>query len=508
MNRHRCLALPLSALFLLLAACGPSEKPAGLLPEKERAPQFDRVSEFLDLGGVFYAYVDLTEETEKLATLLDEIVAEARSASADMPPVPLDFGKLFAVTGLAGMDAVGLSSRETGDGFFHNRSILFFPEGASGLFAVFGDRPRPFAALEMAPAGADFVYEANYRPVVLRDTLVEAAEALGGPFGRGTLVQQLDAERPVLGNRSINGIIEGLGDRMFVIVEFVDENEVPLDDRATFPEPRALLAVDGATTLLASLRPAVEKRDDLRWKDTADGFEIRSTESPPPPYGFLEPVLVADTAEDRVFLATSPAFLEACRQGGGLRDSDAFREAANLLPPEGVSLAYAAPGLVEPIRDLISRNWEEGQPGAPDFGNLLDLVLPALPKPVASVTTVGPEGLYTASNRNTSHRATMANFAVQPVAIAAAMAIPAFQKVRGNAREKTVLNNLRRIASGGQQHLLESGDPQVAYPELVGEYFPPLQPVAGEDYSDLVVRANGGTLRVTLANGEAVEYEY
>jgi len=91
--------------------------------------------------------------------------------------------------------------------------------------------------------------------------------------------------------------------------------------------------------------------------------------------------------------------------------------------------------------------------------------------------------------------------------IGSATAIPAFENVRSTSQEKTVLNNLRMIASAGQQYLLENGVESVKYDDLVGDYFHPVQPVLGEDYSQLTVRFRG-TLSVELHDGRIVEYQY
>ena len=147
--------LLLFPLLTLLAACSRDE-PAGLLPENERAPQFDRASEFLDLGGVFYGYMDLTDQAESLGEVLNEIARSAMAMAPDQtPPVPLDFVKALEASGFAGLEAIGMSSRVIDEDMFHNRSIFYFPEGPEGFFRFFGDTSLPFDALRFAPEGTD-----------------------------------------------------------------------------------------------------------------------------------------------------------------------------------------------------------------------------------------------------------------------------------------------------------------------------------------------------------------
>ena len=93
------------------------------------------------------------------------------------------------------------------------------------------------------------------------------------------------------------------------------------------------------------------------------------------------------------------------------------------------------------------------------------------------------------------------------IGLLAAMAIPAFQRVRENSQNKTIVNNLRQVASGGQQYLLEYGVTSVDYSSLVGTYFPSIATVAGESYTGLAV-TNSGTLSVTKTDGVSIIYTY
>ncbi|MEO0796386.1 MAG: hypothetical protein AAFX93_14545 [Verrucomicrobiota bacterium] len=73
--------------------------------------------------------------------------------------------------------------------------------------------------------------------------------------------------------------------------------------------------------------------------------------------------------------------------------------------------------------------------------------------------------------------------------------------------EKAVTNNLRQIASAGQQYILEEGVASVNYSQLVGEYIY-IEPVNGERYENIVINEDGGTIRVTTADGKVVEFTY
>ena len=66
----------------------------------------------------------------------------------------------------------------------------------------------------------------------------------------------------------------------------------------------------------------------------------------------------------------------------------------------------------------------------------------------------------------------------------AAMAIPAFQKVRTSSQDKAVLNNARQLAAAADQYFLENGVTTAASISLIGatNYVKAVNTVARETY--------------------------
>ena len=54
------------------------------------------------------------------------------------------------------------------------------------------------------------------------------------------------------------------------------------------------------------------------------------------------------------------------------------------------------------------------------------------------------------------------------IGLLAAMAIPAFQKVRTSSQDKAVLNNARQLSAGADQYYLENGVSTVTLTDLLG----------------------------------------
>lgn len=83
------------------------------------------------------------------------------------------------------------------------------------------------------------------------------------------------------------------------------------------------------------------------------------------------------------------------------------------------------------------------------------------------------------------------------IGLLAAMAIPAFQKVRASSQDKAVLNNLRQLSAAADQYFLEAGVSQVTSAVLVGigstQYIKQVQQVALETYTVTIDQGMGVT---------------
>ena len=96
------------------------------------------------------------------------------------------------------------------------------------------------------------------------------------------------------------------------------------------------------------------------------------------------------------------------------------------------------------------------------------------------------------------------------VGLLAAMAIPAFQKVRTASQEKTIQNNLRQFSAAGQQYMMETSKNMATYADIVGpdKYIRELKPVAGENYELLVLHGEDNSLSVRTAAGKVIRITF
>ena len=82
------------------------------------------------------------------------------------------------------------------------------------------------------------------------------------------------------------------------------------------------------------------------------------------------------------------------------------------------------------------------------------------------------------------------------IGLLAAMAIPAFQKVRVESQKKAVTNNIRQLTAAADQYFLENGTTTVATANLVGinAYVKELKTAAGEAYPATLTQGSSYTV--------------
>ena len=95
------------------------------------------------------------------------------------------------------------------------------------------------------------------------------------------------------------------------------------------------------------------------------------------------------------------------------------------------------------------------------------------------------------------------------VVLLAALAYPALEKVREKYCERSIMENLEKVAAAGCQYIEEKGVQSVDLETLTtAGYLESISPVAGEHYSEIRIIEEGGVISVFDENSNEVSFSY
>ena len=513
MKKTLLLAAMLGVTLGAVLGCAKKEEAVAAAPEKpkpetvdlvarnERSKHFQAVHAQLELGGTLYAYADVDGDTFKLADAIRAVAEQVAAAQPQAAPfVKQDYRALFGTLGFDDIKAFGLSSVPEGNGYFRNRVFFYTPAGRHGLLAGLGGPPAPFAKLKLAPADTDFYAESEMDLAEVYQTVKTVVAKVGGETSANLMEDKIKqaGEQAAI---SLLGLINGWKGHTALVLRLDQEKNLVLPG-ATLPQPALLVCIEGVAP---SIEPLLKQQAQFL-KATTAGNRTTYRSAMPLPLQGLDPVIVIEGST--LYFATSPAFFDECLKGtGGLEQSAAFQQALGHVSRAGNGLAYVAPHFFTRLRDLEKLNPNLPPEGKRTLQTIL-LNVPQLTQPLITIRTNLPDGILVQSHWNRSLKQDVALVALyNPVSIGllAAMAIPAFQKVRTESQHKAVMNNLRQLSAAADQYYLEHGTDSVDYDQLVGpdKYIRHLEPVAGEDYRALSFH-QGSPLAVRLADGREV----
>ena len=474
---------------------------ASVLPAIGHANSFEEASQYLDTDGSLIAFIDFQGDGKELGDQLNAIYQDALSHTQGMPLIPVDFSLLFENLGFGSIRSIGFSSKELEPGLYVNRFANLLNGTPSGLFGMYspeGQEETTFTAAALAPADATGAACGPINLTALTDTYQSVFTQIMGPMGEGIAQQQLSM--PVPGTElQIGHIIDTLSARW--------EYAYKLDlSNMEQPEIALWVQVEGAGSLLEELKPLSEQMPvvftENDGRPTADFSALLGSDAP---CGlFLE----AQANGDLVIY--TDANWTACSEGPRLADDPKFQSLTAHLPTKALWFSYSD-GF-----DLM-KSMEAALAADPETAKYLgtieksfDLLIGDFYKPAASASYFKGDTLVTELYASYSTKQiVMLLPTIYGGGLSAAMAIPAFQKVRTTSQEKAVTNNLRQIAAAADQYFLENGVKEVAIEKLIGPdaYIRELTPVAGESYEGMIIKM-GEDISVTLGNGQVITQDF
>jgi hypothetical protein len=423
--------------------------PSTDLPAANRSSHFDEVSKHLDLGGTFYAYVDidgdLEELSEKLGKFYEEIAEAGELPEADIPAIVSELG-------FNGIRAIGASSYATESGF-RNKAFLYIPDGRLGLMNLLGGDAEPLHYGSLAPSGSDFVFEQELNLKALRETANRIVALIDHPDVQEPFGEMLEEEVADL-KFTVAELLGNTNGRVIGVLRLVQDEPLPLPpDAPEIPSIDALIAVENASWLFEKMKEAwITEGEGPFGFERANGMAIMQMEVPPDgEMGIYEPVIALEEATGRVFVASRQSFLDECLEKGGRITADPeFAKAIKGLPVEGNSFTYISPEVFETIQEVMENVMGEGvpQPGQPQspvpisaIQSLLSIFYPEMEGGgIASVGQNLPTGIYYVSNGPDSHKKTLASMATMPLAMIGGAVVPMYMMQQQAQQQRAAMN--------------------------------------------------------------------
>lgn len=476
-----------------------------LVPASEKSPHFDAVNGHLELGGTLYGYADVDGDAAGMAKSIHEVLTQLAAVQpAFRQAANTDVGALLDSLGITDVQAVGVSSVREKDGLYRNRAFLYTPGGRRGFLSIFGGTPGPFINARMAPEDADAYVESDFDARAAYDT----AERIVGIVAGAQAADDMRMKSVTAGESmhlSLYNILQSMQGRITFIMRMDPEKtfSLPPPTSLSFPQFSLLLKVDG-------VGPAIEP-----YFTSAPGFE-RSVSGQLRVYTKSDWVAIGGSKfvfafeGSALYVASSAAFAAECvARTQGLDKNPAFAAALAAAGPEGNGVSWTTPRFLARLRDVAALNAK----APPAMKTVLDRFtekMPTLPKPVLALRVNLTDGILVKSELDHSLKTELAVATIyNPITIGliAAMAVPAFEKVRLQSQQVAVQNNLHRLYDAANRFCSEHGLSECDYGDIVGpgKLIESITPAVGEHYEGLTFY-RGRPIRFVLPSGHTLRY--
>lgn len=403
------------AFLVLLAGCARGGVP--MAPSK--SPYFDAVTAQLHLGGTVYAYADIDGDAARAADFMLTLLRDHPEISPARGVRTLSATALVRILGLDMVKAVGMSSFERGEELYHNRTFIHHLGARAGLLRAFGGEPAGFSTLDVAPTGADMIWEQQ----IDLGALLDVVRALG-EVGVGITPEALDEaldQRFLELDVTLRQLVERADVTAALILALDGSRNLWFPgESVTFPFTDFLFRVDGMGLLADAIIERASSDPFIRSSRTKDWIVVSPAVRLPPPWNAYEPALVKELATGRLYVVSSPAFLRRCLDGGdGVRGDPDFTQAFAELPQVGNGLTYFSAEMTREMHAIVDEVLAAG--GPPVAALLARFFLPVAGYPTGWVVRSEPDGLLFTSNTASSHKSTLVTLgalAVLPAVIA------------------------------------------------------------------------------------------
>jgi hypothetical protein len=440
------------ALLSSFNGCGKkAAAPRAADPESTRT--FDKVGSYLDQGGDIYLYLRTEQVFDRVPAAMDEWkTALSAAAGQDLPMTPeqvdvvFDFAqKAVMDTGILQLRAVGLSGIKMEEGLSRAKTVAYSGERTQpGLLWRMGgkDAPHPIAALDFLPATTAYAAFCDFDPKVVWEFVQQIASEIPDPQVQAQ-VQTLPVMAEQALGMSLSDLLASI-DTEFGVVITADESEtmtVPISNSA-MEMPRVAIAVlirvndDKLYDMITGKVEAALGPMAPMTKSDVGGVRMLSAQVPET--GFPIKPTIARFGKYLVIATSDELVKQLARTGPEhpalLKDTEEFKRFARLEKMEANAFAYLTERGAGMLRRLQLHSFESDSdiPATlkPNVEKLYDLFSQ---KFFFALGRLEKDAFVTTAYSDKGSDQMVAAVAIVPVAIAAAVAVPAMLKVKERA---------------------------------------------------------------------------
>ena len=455
---------PLAQTDLGLGEPGTEKVLVGTTPD---TPDYRHVAANLDTDGVLYLYWSAEKALgaidKKLESVREMAVADPSLSQDEKTRLRKNFDlgiRLILKSGIQGVKAFGLSSREIEPGLFINKAYTYLPDRSGFLWDSFGKSPHDFQFFKMIPENTEGFAFFDFDLGLLWKAV--SKELAGSDIPEVVKWQQLFSQQiQAFTGLGLDDLLGSLGDQVGIIVTLNRKTmvKIPLgNEQYEMPEPAAALVwkvrndkLFDRLEALFSTNSKVTKLDEpgLRMR-VLEGVEVM-------PY--LTPTLARHG--DYLIISSSQTLVRGMMdtesgQTQGIRSSSGFDSLAAGMPQKGNSVAYVSKRLQKTLAEIqmrLRQFQERGNPlmeaVAAKFSGLSENAA------VYMVSGATEDGWLMTEKTTKDVNEVLGEFLTIPAYYLAVAAVEEIKQARGNDKLARIKQNLASLRTAKDEAVSE-----------------------------------------------------
>ncbi len=400
---------------------------------------FDQVNKHLDLGGQFYAFLNIQGDFTQLGAKAQEIYEKLRQMEGigDEIPPGLDIAGFLSQLGMDNLEAIGLSSIKFDKGY-RNRFFAAIDGERKGLLRLSGGDPTPFAIGEFAPAEAVYAVEWDLDLDGLKDLVTGIGGQLEKSIGMDPLSGVL--AQPIPGTElNVSQLLDTLKGRLMAYIVLDEEQilQIPDPNAPQIPGIDLVLSHANGKEVYGHIRSFITSNapPDAFTEETVDGVTQLQIHLPPQAtLGFFAPVIQMTEATGQLVIATRPEALKGLTEGDRLATNADFKRTSDMLPKEGNGYGYVSPKFYE-FLEIFTNAASQGNAAIAQIQTEIMSLVYGEPQPMVTMWANQSDGIYSESFAPMSYKISLAYAVIAPAAISGAVIAPMAAKARVDARQ-------------------------------------------------------------------------